>query len=348
MDPLPYDVIHHIDMHMKLLDEETLLVGQYPAGVADGPQIEANLQYVLNNFTTSFGTPYKVVRIPMPPDAGDDYPNTGGDYRTYANAVFVNKTVIVPFYEEQYDTTAQRIWEEALPGYNIVGIDCNSIIPSLGAIHCITKEVGVADPLRIVHQEIQGCLFNTDYPQGYPVWATVQHRTGIADAKIYYATTPDGPWSSAPLLPYMPDDTVWTHLGYIPLQAPGEEVYYYIEATAGNGKIITRPLPGPDGPWHFCAREYVGTTEVPTAALMNVYPNPAGAITCVPVETTAAAEGMLRLFNAYGQAVQTLHAGVIPAGKSNYFFDASRLPSGTYFVELRSGNQRSVQKVMIR
>ena len=22
--------IHHIDMHMKLLDEETLLVGQYP------------------------------------------------------------------------------------------------------------------------------------------------------------------------------------------------------------------------------------------------------------------------------------------------------------------------------
>lgn len=26
----PYDGIHHIDMHMKLLDEETLLVGQYP------------------------------------------------------------------------------------------------------------------------------------------------------------------------------------------------------------------------------------------------------------------------------------------------------------------------------
>ncbi len=50
MNPLPYDVIHHIDMHMKLLDEETLIVGEYPAGVADGPQIEANIQYVLNNF----------------------------------------------------------------------------------------------------------------------------------------------------------------------------------------------------------------------------------------------------------------------------------------------------------
>lgn len=30
MDELPYDGIHHIDMHMKLLDEETLLVGEYP------------------------------------------------------------------------------------------------------------------------------------------------------------------------------------------------------------------------------------------------------------------------------------------------------------------------------
>ena len=30
MPTLPYDGIHHIDMHMKLLDEETLLVGEYP------------------------------------------------------------------------------------------------------------------------------------------------------------------------------------------------------------------------------------------------------------------------------------------------------------------------------
>ena len=39
MPILPYDGIHHIDMHMKLLDEETLLIGKYPQGVSDGPQI---------------------------------------------------------------------------------------------------------------------------------------------------------------------------------------------------------------------------------------------------------------------------------------------------------------------
>jgi len=76
---LPYDVIHHIDMHMKLLDEETLLVGEYPPGVADGPQIEINLQYILQNYQTCFGRPFNVVRIPMPPDAIGRYPNAGGD-----------------------------------------------------------------------------------------------------------------------------------------------------------------------------------------------------------------------------------------------------------------------------
>ena len=100
METLPYDEIHHIDMHLKLLDEETLLVGEYPTGIADGPQIEANLNYILDNYTSIFGTPYKVVRIPMPPDGSNGYPDAGGAYRTYTNCVFVNKTVLVPVYED--------------------------------------------------------------------------------------------------------------------------------------------------------------------------------------------------------------------------------------------------------
>ena len=62
--------------------------------------------------------------------------------------------MILPTYYEQYDTTAMRIWENALPGYNIVGIDCdsgNNIISQSGAIHCITHSVGVEDPLIISH-----------------------------------------------------------------------------------------------------------------------------------------------------------------------------------------------------
>jgi agmatine/peptidylarginine deiminase len=347
MDVLPYDAIHHIDMHIKLLDEETLLVGEYPQGVADGPQIEANLQYVLDNFKTPFGTPYKVIRIPMPPENGQ-YPDNSGDYRTYANAVFVNKTVIVPFYQQQYDTTAQRIWEEALPGYQIVGINCNAIIPSLGAIHCITKEIGVTDPMHIVHQELPSCMENTEWPLGYPVWATLEHRSNMESAKVYYATNPDGPWQSLDL-PYYPfDDTTWSHKGYIPLQPAGSTVYYYIEGTASNGKTLTRPLPAPDGWWSFCVTETVGTDDIAAAQLLDIYPNPASAITIIPVSTTANTSGNIRIFNALGQYVQTVFSGEFPAGESNYFIDAAHFASGTYFVELQTAGQTVVKKLVVR
>ncbi|MDQ3017205.1 MAG: agmatine deiminase family protein, partial [Bacteroidota bacterium] len=79
---LPFDGIHHLDMHMRLIDEETIIFGQYPDGVADGPQIEENIQYLLDSFKTSFGHDFKIVRLPMPPE-NNRFPDQGGDYRTY-------------------------------------------------------------------------------------------------------------------------------------------------------------------------------------------------------------------------------------------------------------------------
>ncbi len=343
MNPLPYDVIHHIDMHMKLLDEETLIVGQYPAGVADGPQIEANIQYVLNNFQSSFGTPYKIVRIPMPPESSQ-YPNSGGDYRTYANAVFVNKSIIVPFYETQFDTTAQRIWEEAMPGYNVVGINCNSIIPSLGAIHCITKEVGVPDPLRIVHQALQ-CQDNSTTSGGYPVYATIQHRSGVTGAKLFYTTDLSAPWQSTDMWQGIIANGDW--FGSIPTQSAGSTVYYYIESIAANGKTITRPLTAPDGWWKFCVTQSSSTLN-PLAELMQIYPNPASAITVVPVQISSKTFGSILVINSLGQFVQKVFEGEIPSGSSNYFLDAGKLASGTYFVKLQTAGQVRVKKLVVR
>ncbi|MFN0173031.1 MAG: agmatine deiminase family protein [Saprospiraceae bacterium] len=343
MTPLPYDDIHHIDMHMKLLDEETLLVGQYPPGVADGPQIEANIQYVLNNFKSAFNTPYKVVRITMPPESGQ-YPNTSGDYRTYANAVFVNKTIIVPFYEQEYDTTAQRVWQEAMPGYKVVGINCNSIIGLSGAIHCITKEVGVNDPLRIVHQSLQ-CQDNSMTSGGYPVYATIQHRSGVSGAKLFYTTDLSTPWQSTDMWQGIIANGDW--FGNIPTQSVGSTVYYYIEAIATNGKTITRPITAPEGWWKFCVTQSSSTLN-PLADLKEIYPNPASAITVVPVQSSSKTFGNIVVFNSLGQFVQEIYKGEIPSGNTNYFLDAGNLASGTYFVKLQTAGQLRVKKLVVR
>ncbi len=348
MDVLPYDGIHHIDMHMKLLDEETLLVGQYPEGISDGPQIEANLQYVLSHFKTYFGTPFKVVRIPMPPQNGL-YPNQGGHYRTYTNAVFVNRTVIVPFYEERYDTIAQRIWEEALPGYNIVGVNSNQMIAALGAIHCITKEIGAPEPLRILHQPLT-CVVNSPSTVGYVIWASAHHRSGIDALNVCYATDPDGPWTCVPLPPYLPDDTIWTHRGLIPRQPDGTTVYYYLEAVAKNGKRMTRPMPAPKGYWKFCVQgESISVRpEPPTVSLLRIYPNPASAITVVPLSVERTTFATVSVQNAIGQTVQTLFEGELAAGERNLFLHADRLPAGTYWVTVRTPHQVLTQKLLVR
>ncbi|MEY3444328.1 MAG: hypothetical protein RLZZ519_2609, partial [Bacteroidota bacterium] len=345
MTTLPYDDIHHIDMHMKLLDEETLLVGEYPQGVADGPQIEANLQYVLSNFNSIYGTPYKVVRMPMPPDAAGRYPNNNGDYRTYTNAVFVNKTILVPGYETRYDTTAQRIWEEAMPGYNVEFINCNSIIPSLGALHCITKEVSASDPMLISHQPLADTY---DSQNPYQVDARIQHRSGIALAELYYRTDTLLPFQSVAMTLSNAPNHTWT--ANIPAQAPGTKIDYYISAVANSGKAQVRPMPAPAGYWSFEVLQFVGVEDIlpNESALHNAFPNPSKGITCIPVSIGTEGPGALWLTDMLGRKVAVIADGWMPAGDKNYFIDAQNFAAGVYSLVLKVGERKMVQRLMVR
>lgn len=243
---LPYDVIHHLDMHMRLIDEETIIIGEYPEGVADGPQIEANIEYLLNEVPTPFGNTYRIIRTPMPPDDNGRYPDQNGDYRTYTNSLFVNGTVMVPTYDEQYDTTALRIYEEALPGYNIVGIDCNGIIPSLGAIHCITKMVGVNDPLWIAHARLRD---QETAEVAYPVSATIKHKSGIADASLYYRVAGETAYTALSMELADTTEAIWT--SSIPPFPENTVLEYYLAAEANSGKAQVRPIVAPEGYFRF-------------------------------------------------------------------------------------------------
>ena len=349
-EELPYDCIHHIDMHVKLLDEETMLLGQYPDNVADGPQIEANLAYLLDHFPSAYGTPYKVVRIPMPPDFGNVYPDNNGSYRTYVNSVFVNKTILVPYYETQFDTTALRIWQEAMPGYRIVGIDCNSIIQLDGALHCITKEIGVADPLRIVHQPLSDIVQNSQSPLNYPVYALLQHRNGVDGGRVWYTTDTSSAWQAVDMTPFHPADTADVWVGYIPRQQIGQTVYYYIEAKADGGqKTRVRPMPAPKGWWKFFIQGDASAAYAPqTPQLQPIFPNPATALTCIPVQSAVSTSGGVYLINALGQVEREIFSGNIPAGASRYYFDAGAYPPGAYFIELRTEGHAATQRIVIR
>ncbi|MBO6632304.1 MAG: agmatine deiminase family protein, partial [Psychroserpens sp.] len=269
MPTLPYDGIHHIDMHMKLLDEETLLVSKYPNGVADGPQIEANIQYVLNNFQSPFGTPYKVEWIDAPPSTSGLYPDNGGYYRTYSNSIIINKSILVPTYRPEVDGAALAKYQELMPGYNVVGIDVDNfgenLISSSGAIHCITHTIGVADPLWIVHQPVEFVNTGTTLT----IDAMIKHVSGITAAKVFWREEGTTTFNEAAMSYVSGDD--WTV--DLPLAASATNIDYYIEAEANSGKQLTRPLVAPSGFWTTTAQ----TLSVEEWADNNIsapYPNP--------------------------------------------------------------------------
>jgi len=344
MPTLPYDGIHHIDMHLKLLDEETLLWGEYPAGVADGPQIEANLQYVQSNYPSVFGTPYKIVRIPSPPEIWNGnpyYPDNQGAYLTYTNAVIVNKTVLVTQYYEEYDTTALRIWESALPGYTVKFIDCNDIIQASGALHCITKEVMSADPLLITHQRLND-TYNTTTP--YQVDAWIRHRSGIANALLYYTTDTTQAYQSVAM--NLSGNDTWT--GFIPPQQVGTQIFYYVEATSNSGKMQVRPMPAPAGYWKF---NVLGPVSIPSpnAELeVNLFPNPAKGIVCLEANQSHENFVKAEVYNSVGQFVAEFTPGLLDTGKKRLFLDSSLLSAGLYTVIVRSSLDRKSIKLAIR
>ena len=346
MENLPYDGIHHIDMHMKLLNEETLLIAEYPEGVADGPQIEANIQYVLENYNSAFGTPYEVIRIPSPPSSSGNYPDNNGYYRTYTNSVFVNNTVLVPFYRTEYDTIAQRIYEEALPGYNIVGIDVDNqgenLISYSGAIHCITHSVGVNEPLLIQHQELED-----SYPlEQYNVSASIQHQSGIASATLFWTTNLEEGYQSLSMT--NTDGNNWSAFIEENLSAPNS-VYYYIEATANSGKTLSRPLPAPEAYFKFNILEQNNASlnqNNVTNIEMSVYPNPANAITCIPVNCVGSFDGQISLTDVLGKEVAMIYQGNFESGLNQFFIHANDYAKGMYFIVLDS-EQSQIRKRLI-
>lgn len=337
MTTLPYDDIHHIDMHMKLLDEETLLVGQYPAGVADGPQIEANLQYILTNFKSVFGTPYKVIRIPMPDDKGK-YPNNRGRYFTYTNASFINKTVIVPTYDIPADTTALRIYRDALPGYKIVGINSLQSIGALGALHCITKEIGEQGPLLISHQTLRNTA-NTSKP--YQVRAYLKQASGIRQARIYWRTDTLQPYKIVVMNRVQALQNIWA--GNIPAQAAGKTIYYYIHATSNDGKIQNRPMPAPVGYWKFSILNNSVASNVFTRP---PFPNPAKGMVTISASAKHQTKISIIVSTANHIKLKDVFNGMI-SGEKTFQVDISDLKAGLYLIEYTSEDAVYAEKLFV-
>jgi len=144
-----------------------------------------------------------------------------------------------------------------------------------------------------------------------------------------------------------PGNDIW--MGNIPSQSLGETVYYYIDATANSGKQQVRPMVAPQGFWKFDVMAVLGMKELSASTdLREVFPNPASAITCIPILCSQPVHGSVSLYNILGELVTEIYQGQMIQGTNRYFFDASQLEAGIYLVVLKTEQGEKVQKIAIK
>lgn len=116
--------------------------------------------------------------------------------------------------------------------------------------------------------------------------------------------------------------------------------------------LVTNPenkLPqlAPDG--NYCPAN-VGiakNTNLISFSILSNYPNPFNPTTTIQFSISTMTIASLGIYDISGKLVETLVHGDFEAGEHEVIWNAFNHSSGIYFVELTSGNNRSVQKLVL-
>ena len=244
-DPLG-EYIKHIDCWGKYLSPNKVLIGQVPTTDYRYQDFEDAANYFATHIS-SYGKPYTVYRVFTP----GTYPNT-----PYTNSLILNNKVFVPLTGGQWDDEAIEAYEEAMPGYEIIGITYNGW-ENTDALHCRTKGMADLGMLYIHHIPTLGTVA---YNQTYSISADITACSGediYADSVIVYYKINSGAYTSA----NMQLESGNTYTGLIENVQPSDTVSYYIYAADESGRNAKTPYIGEPDPFVF-TNVYFPVTEI--------------------------------------------------------------------------------------
>jgi agmatine deiminase len=127
--PSSFDATQHIDMWLLPVDDDELIVSDYPAS-AGSPATIAD----------AFAAAREAEGLIVHRTPGW---SAGGSHYTYANAVVINEIVLVCRFNgyPTENAAALATFQAAYEDRTVVSVDCSSIISLAGAIHCIVMHV---------------------------------------------------------------------------------------------------------------------------------------------------------------------------------------------------------------
>lgn len=234
-----------------------------------------------------------------------------------------------------------------MPGYNLVSIDCNSIVEFTAAIHCITKEIGVDKPFWISHAK--PLLACTDEPTTIKVNAA--HSSGVESLLFNYwtNTNPDPQQISMSLFDV--ENEYRSELS--PITQIADTLFYYFEGLAQNGKQITRPLPAPEGffkiPIGLCKGVGIQIVQDPRNALL-IYPNPASDQLYVEIKNETFFDKSFEVFvvDIEGKSISPRFEFQSSSSKNTIRIFLPQLKTGLYFLMVKKGAELFSERFFIK
>lgn len=236
--------IDHIDCWGKFLGVDKVLIREVPVTHPQYDEIEATAAYYASQ-TSSWGDNFKVYRVWTP------------NNEPYTNSLILNDRVFVPITGGQWDDEAIASYEEAMPGYEVLGF--TGTWESTDALHCRTKGIADRNTLYIEHYPLLG-----DQPvqSSYDIEAEITAYSGdpIVDSSVQVKYR---------INDIQQDDIIMTNAGdklytaTIPAGPEGSKMEYYLTAADVDGNTANHPFIGEADPHVF----FVGEELFPALAL---------------------------------------------------------------------------------
>ncbi|MCF8365270.1 MAG: agmatine deiminase family protein [Bacteroidales bacterium] len=257
----------HVDMFMKILDSETILVSQYPEFVPDYQLIESFVD-TLSKMTNANGRPYRIKRIPAPPKANGTWATQQNDeMRTYTNSIIINDVIVIPSYNlPEYDSAAKQVYRECMPGYRLEMVDATPLTPMYGALHCISKEVAKPVYLRINHKKIEGLQ---SFVNSFVLEAEIFADGSPDSAFVFYKLNNQPDFTKSAFLNF--ENTYFATIQGI---NPADTLQYYLVAWSHNSNVSFPPQ-GVGGAFQFWFDASLAIGEHDnTIGDLSIFPNP--------------------------------------------------------------------------
>ena len=141
------DTDAHIDTLARFCPNNTLVYVQGEPNLAlqaSAARPHDPLERQLRALRTPEGHPYRLV--PLPPGPPRHAPDDGRPLpATYANALLLNGSVLLPVYgDPERDAAAAVAWRRACPGWRVTPLDCSALLLQHGSLHCATMQIPAA------------------------------------------------------------------------------------------------------------------------------------------------------------------------------------------------------------